>query len=61
MGMPYLETSAKTASNVEPAFLTMAAEMKKKSDSEPFQKTVPAVQLTNGKYVKGSMRPCGGC
>jgi Ras-related protein Rab-1A len=28
LGIPFLETSAKTASNVEQAFMTMAAEIK---------------------------------
>lgn len=60
MGMSYLETSAKTASNVEPAFLTMTAEMKKKSDGEPFQKTVPTVQLVHGRDVNVSICPFAG-
>lgn len=30
LGIPFLETSAKDSTNVEQAFLTMAAEIKKK-------------------------------
>ena len=33
--MPFLETSAKNAKNVEQAFMTMAAEIKKIQGNEP--------------------------
>jgi len=32
IGVPFLETSAKDATNVESAFMTMAAEIKNRSD-----------------------------
>ncbi|CAN6584629.1 unnamed protein product [Malus baccata var. baccata] len=35
LGIPFLETSAKDSINVEQAFLTMAAEIKKKMGSQP--------------------------
>lgn len=37
LGVPFLETSAKTATNVEQAFLTMAAEIKTRVSSSPTQ------------------------
>jgi len=33
-GMPFLETSSKTANNVETAFLTMATEIKTRMESQ---------------------------
>lgn len=33
LGIPFIETSAKTATNVEQAFMTMAAEIKKRLNS----------------------------
>jgi Ras-related protein Rab-1A len=35
IGIPFLETSAKNASNVEQAFMTMAAEIKNRMASQP--------------------------
>jgi Ras-related protein Rab-1A len=35
LGIPFLETSAKTASNVEQAFMTMAAEIKNRMQTVP--------------------------
>lgn len=35
IGVPYLETSAKSAANVEQAFMTMAAEIKSRMAREP--------------------------
>ncbi|GAY51342.1 hypothetical protein CUMW_133480 [Citrus unshiu] len=35
LGIPFLETSAKDAINVEQAFLTMAGEIKKKMGNQP--------------------------
>ena len=35
IGIPYIETSAKNASNVEQAFMTMAAEIKNRMAREP--------------------------
>ena len=34
IGIPFLETSAKNATNVEQAFMTMAAEIKNRRDSQ---------------------------
>ena len=35
LGIPFLETSAKNATNVEEAFMTMASEIKKRMASQP--------------------------
>jgi Ras-related protein Rab-1A len=35
LGIPFLETSAKNATNVEAAFMTMAAEIKNRMASTP--------------------------
>jgi Ras-related protein Rab-1A len=35
IGVPYIETSAKNATNVEQAFMTMAAEIKNRMAREP--------------------------
>jgi Ras-related protein Rab-1A len=35
IGIPFLETSAKNATNVEQAFMTMAAEIKNRMASQP--------------------------
>ena len=35
IGIPFLETSAKNATNVEQAFMTMAAEIKNRYDDLP--------------------------
>ncbi len=39
MGIPFLETSAKTATNVEQAFMTMVAEIKHRMQSIPVTST----------------------
>ncbi len=38
IGIPFLETSAKSATNVEQAFMTMAAEIKNRRCPEPVPK-----------------------
>lgn len=39
VGIPFLETSAKNSTNVEEAFMTMAAEIKKRMASQPAMNT----------------------
>lgn len=51
MGIPYLETSAKTATNVEQAFMTMTAEMKKVFDTGAFKNPAKQIKLTEGRHV----------
>jgi len=60
LGIPFLETSAKNATNVEQAFLTMAAEIKKRigGDSKPSEEKKNDLQLGKGKPVKGEKSGC---
>jgi len=52
--MPFLETSAKSAANVETAFLTMAAEIKNRMEAgEPPAQKESTVSLGNGGGDKG--------
>lgn len=60
LGIPFLETSAKNATNVEQAFMTMAAEIKKRMGpgATAGGGEKPNVKLTPGTTVKPSS---GGC
>ncbi|MEQ2210904.1 Ras- protein Rab-1A [Xenoophorus captivus] len=60
LGIPFLETSAKNATNVEQAFMTMAAEIKKRMGpgATAGGGEKPNVKLTPGTPVKPSP---GGC
>lgn len=60
LGIPFLETSAKNATNVEQAFMTMAAEIKKRMGpgATAGAGEKPNVKLTPGTTVKPSS---GGC
>jgi Ras-related protein Rab-1A len=51
MGIPYLETSAKTATNVEQTFMTMTAEMKKVFDTGAFKNHTRPIKITEGRRV----------
>lgn len=57
--IPFLETSAKNASNVEQAFTTMAAEIKSRMGPSAVQNDTKKVQLQSGKAVGSSSG--GGC
>ncbi|GMR59155.1 rab-1 [Pristionchus pacificus] len=59
LGIPFLETSAKSSTNVEQAFLTMASEIK--SRMGPVQGTggAPAVRITGSQPVND--KKSGGC
>jgi len=58
IGIPFLETSAKNAINVEDAFLTMAAEIKNRMASQPaMNSTRPATVQMKGQPVV----PKSGC
>ncbi|XP_063703789.1 ras-related protein Rab-1A [Culicoides brevitarsis] len=59
LGIPFLETSAKNATNVEQAFLTMAAEIKNRvGPSSAATGPAQSINITQGKNVEQSK---GGC
>jgi Ras-related protein Rab-1A len=58
LNIPFLETSAKNATNVEQAFLTMAAQIKSKMQSQPAPQPKPVVNIGESKKVK---KDSGGC
>ncbi|KAF7548197.1 hypothetical protein G7046_g8755 [Stylonectria norvegica] len=49
LGIPFLETSAKNASNVEQAFLTMARQIKERMGTTTANNTKPSVQVGQGQ------------
>lgn len=59
LGIPFLETSAKTAQGVEQAFMTMAAEIKNRLANQPIQQTQP--QTTGVSPGAPSPQNGGGC
>lgn len=59
LGIPFLETSAKNASNVEQAFLTMARQIKERMGTQATTNTKPGVQVGPGHSVSNSSS--GGC
>lgn len=58
MQMPFLETSAKNAQNVEQAFLTMAAQIKNRMASQPTAKADTKQVNVSGTQVSSGG---GGC
>jgi Ras-related protein Rab-1A len=59
LGIEFLETSAKNATNVEKAFMTMAAQIKSRMKSQPMNNAAPkGTKLTAGSAVNNSG---GGC
>merc|ERR1711916_36416 len=59
LGIPFLETSAKNATNVENAFMTMAAEIKNRMVNTPaVQKNPNKITITPSSQVRGDK---GGC
>jgi Ras-related protein Rab-1A len=60
LGIPFLETSAKNATNVEQAFMTMAAEIKNRVGPPAAAQAGPAgVKISNSKPV--NEKAGGGC
>ena len=60
LGIPFLETSAKNASNVEQAFLTMARQIKERMGSSiATNNTKASVNVSPGHGV--SNNSSGGC
>lgn len=56
LGIPFMETSAKTSSNVEQSFFRMASEIKSRvavTTSKPMTQQPKGQQLTSGKAVTG--------
>ncbi|KAF7189107.1 GTP-binding protein ypt1 [Pseudocercospora fuligena] len=58
LGIPFLETSAKNASNVEQAFLTMARQIKERMGNTAINNK-PTVQVGQGSNVQSGS--AGGC
>ncbi|CAE7792191.1 RAB1A, partial [Symbiodinium microadriaticum] len=59
LGIEFLETSAKNATNVEKAFMTMAAQIKSRMKAQPANSAAPkGTKLTAGSAVSGGN---GGC
>jgi len=60
LGIEFLETSAKNATNVEKAFMTMAAQIKSRMKAQPVNNTAPkGTKLTAGSAVNNNSG--GGC
>ncbi|KAL3843650.1 hypothetical protein ACJIZ3_001053 [Penstemon smallii] len=59
LGIPFLETSAKDSINVEQAFLTMAAEIKKKMGNQPANKKSPNTVHIKGQPIEQKSNCCG--
>jgi len=60
LGIPFLETSAKNATNVEQAFMTMAAEIKNRvGPPAAAQPGASGVKISNTKAIDA--KPGGGC
>ena len=58
LGIPFLETSAKNATNVEQAFMTMAAEIKNRMASQPVAAKPSTVKPGEGRAVSTSKSSC---
>ena len=59
IGIPYIETSAKSASNVEQAFMTMAAEIKNRMAREPaLNKPANTIRPGEGKSISTQKSSC---
>jgi hypothetical protein len=54
IGIPFLETSAKNATNVEQAFMTMAAEIKNRMASQP---ALSSTSKPNNVQLRGQTIP----
>merc|ERR1712087_563713 len=58
LGIPFLETSAKSAANVEQSFMTMAAEIKKRMASQPVMAKQQTVKPGEGRAVQAQKSNC---
>ncbi|OMO92282.1 Small GTPase superfamily [Corchorus olitorius] len=59
LGIPFLETSAKDSINVEQAFLTMAAEIKKKMGNQPTANKSSGTVEMKGQPIEQKNNCCG--
>ncbi|WOL01586.1 ras-related protein RABD1 isoform X1 [Canna indica] len=60
LGIPFLETSAKDSINVEEAFLTMCAEIKKRMGSQPAADKKPSTTVQiKGQPIQQNSSCCG--
>ncbi|PON83974.1 Small GTPase superfamily, Rho type [Trema orientale] len=59
LGIPFLETSAKDSINVEQAFLTMAAEIKKKMGNQPTAAKSTGTVEMKGQPIQQNSNCCG--
>ncbi|KAL0454502.1 UNVERIFIED_CONTAM: Ras-related protein RABD1 [Sesamum latifolium] len=59
LGIPFLETSAKDAINVEQAFLTMAGEIKKKVANQPTANRPASTVQIKGQPIEQKSNCCG--
>jgi len=60
LSIPFLETSAKSAENVERAFMTMASEIKNRMAAAPTARAGNSAQISVGKSV-GASKSSGCC
>lgn len=59
LGIPFLETSAKNASNVEQAFMTMAAEIKNRvGPPSSATETASKVKIDQGRPIENTKSGC---
>ena len=59
IGIPYIETSAKNATNVEEAFMTMAGEIKNRMAKEPaMNKSTNTIRPGEGKSIANQKSSC---
>jgi len=61
LGVPFLETSAKSATNVEQAFMTMASEIKNRMAAAPATKSGNQTSLPIGKSAQPVKSQSGCC
>jgi len=63
MGIPFIETSAKSATNVESCFVSMARDIKNRLSSDGSEPGAPKPGQVSvkGKPTKGAAKKSGGC
>jgi len=61
MSFPFLETSAKSATNVEHAFMTMASEIKKRMATAPTAQAGSRATVSMGKSISANKSSSGCC